>query len=91
MQLILVFILNIPCAKINHHQHQQMILGDSSGSDEDHEVEVEVEVKTPKKQAKTWVQAEVGQALVRAYFIGDERKMVQLITHYVHRQVEELA
>ena len=64
-----------------------MILGDSSGSDEDHEVEV----KTPKKQAKTWVQAEVGQALVRAYFIGDGRKMVQLITHYVHRQVEELA
>ena len=56
MQLILVFILNIPCAKINHHQHQQMILGDSSGRDEDHEVEVEV--KAPKKRAETWVQDE---------------------------------
>ena len=68
-----------------------MILGDSSGNDKDHEVEVEVEVKAPKKRAKTWVQAEVGQALVGAYFIGDERKMVRLITHYVHRQEKELA
>ena len=66
-----------------------MILSDSSGNDEDHEVKVEV--KDPKKRAETWVQDEVKQALVGVDFIGDERKMVQSITHYVHWQVEELA
>uniref|UniRef100_A0A5B7AZZ3 Putative trihelix transcription factor GT-1-like n=1 Tax=Davidia involucrata TaxID=16924 RepID=A0A5B7AZZ3_DAVIN len=33
-----------------HHQHQQMILGESSGED--------IEVKAPKKRAETWVQEE---------------------------------
>ena len=59
-----------------------MILSDSSGNDEDHEVKVEV--NDPKKRAETWVQDEVKQALVGVDFIGDERKMVQSITHYVH-------
>ena len=66
-----------------------MILGNSSSDDEDHEVEVKV--KAPKKRAETWVEAKVEQALVGSYFIGDERKMVRSITHYMHRQVEELA
>ena len=63
----------------SHHQHQQMILGDSSGGDEDHEVEVEVKAPRSeprhgsKTRSKTWVQAEVEQALVGANFIGDLR------------------
>ena len=63
----------------SHHQHQQMILGDSNGGDDDREVEVEVKAPRSKlrhgskTRAKTWVQAEVEQALVGADFIGDER------------------
>ena len=56
-----------------------MILGDSSGGDDDHEAEVEVKASGSeprhgsKTRAKTWVQAEVKQALVGVDFIRDER------------------